>query len=247
MKSRSGLNRVANRAGWLTFGALAFAGVALAEPIRIVAFGDSNTYGMNMSREQSYPAQLEAMLKAKGYDVTVINAGIPGDTTSGALARVNSAVPTGTQIAIVTLGVNDARKGVSPASIEHNLSEILSNLKARNVRLIVCGRRAPFPPGLRQGRIQGRLFATAQEIRHRRLQLHGRRSAVGFSSGRAREPGGQHHYCAKHGEARRADAEGREKVAAQTPRRGLHRGAFACLVALTAKNETRTSRQRRAG
>ena len=147
MKSRCGLNRVANRAGWLTFGALAFAGVAFAEPIRIVAFGDSNTYGMNMSREQSYPAQLEAMLKAKGYDVTVINAGIPGDTTSGALARVNSAVPTGTQIAIVTLGVNDARKGVSPASIEHNLSEILSSLKARNVRLIVCGRRAPFPPG----------------------------------------------------------------------------------------------------
>ena len=147
MKSRRGLNRVANRAGWLTFGAFAFAGVALAEPIRIVAFGDSNTYGMNMSREQSYPAQLEAMLKAKGYDVTVINAGIPGDTTSGALARVNSAVPTGTQIAIVTLGVNDARKGVSPVSIEQNLSDIVANLKARNVRVILCGRKAPMPPG----------------------------------------------------------------------------------------------------
>jgi acyl-CoA thioesterase-1 len=147
MKSRRGLNRVANRAGWLAFGALAFAGVAFAEPIRIVAFGDSNTYGMNMSREQSYPAQLEAMLKAKGYDVTVINAGIPGDTTSGALGRVNSAVPSGTYIAIVTLGVNDARKGVSPVSIEQNLSDIVANLKARNVRVILCGRKAPMPPG----------------------------------------------------------------------------------------------------
>jgi acyl-CoA thioesterase-1 len=148
MKSaRKKRHEIWNRAGWLAFGAIAFTGVAFAEPIRIVAFGDSNTYGMNMSREQSYPAQLEAMLKAKGYDVTVVNAGIPGDTTAGALARVNSAVPAGTQIAIVTLGVNDARKGVSPASIEQNLSEILSNLSARNVRLIVCGRRAPMPPG----------------------------------------------------------------------------------------------------
>jgi acyl-CoA thioesterase-1 len=127
--------------------ALAFVGVAFADPVRIVAFGDSNTYGMNMAREQSYPAQLEAMLRAKGYDVSVVNAGIPGDTTSGGLGRVNTAVPSGTQIAIVTLGVNDARKGVPPAAIEQNLSEIMSNLKARNVRVVLCGRKAPLPPG----------------------------------------------------------------------------------------------------
>jgi acyl-CoA thioesterase-1 len=146
MKS-SRSRKVGNRAGWLAFGALAFGGVAFADPIRIVAFGDSNTYGMNMPREQSYPAQLEALLRAKGYDVIVTNAGIPGDTTSGGLGRVNSAVPNGTHIAIVTLGVNDARKGVSPESIDSNLSAILTNLKSRNIRLVVCGRKAPFPPG----------------------------------------------------------------------------------------------------
>lgn len=122
------------------------AGDARAQ-VQIVAFGDSNTYGMNMSRDQSYPAQLEAMLRAKGHDVRVINAGVPGNTTADGLARVGSAVPTGTRIAIVTLGVNDARKGVSPASIESNLTAILENLKSRNVRVILCGRRAPFPPG----------------------------------------------------------------------------------------------------
>jgi acyl-CoA thioesterase-1 len=136
-----------NRAAWLAFGVIGFAGVAFAEPMRIVAFGDSNTYGMNMSREQSYPAQLEAMLRANGYDVTVTNAGIPGDTTTGALGRVNVAVPSGTHIAIVVFGVNDARKGVPPTQIEANLVEILSNQKARNIRLVVCGRKAPFPPG----------------------------------------------------------------------------------------------------
>jgi acyl-CoA thioesterase-1 len=147
MRRQGGRHGLANGAGLLAFGAVAFVGVAFAEPMRIVAFGDSNTYGMNMPREQSYPAQLEALLRAKGYDVSVVNAGIPGDTTSGGLGRVNSAVPTGTHIAIVTLGVNDGRKGVPPAAIEQNLSEIVANLKARNVRVVLCGRKAPLPPG----------------------------------------------------------------------------------------------------
>jgi acyl-CoA thioesterase-1 len=114
---------------------------------RIVAFGDSNTYGMNMSRAQAYPSQLEALLRAKGYDVQVTNAGVPGNTTADALARVDSAVPAGTRVAIVLFGVNDARRGIPPATIERNLSEVLARLKARNVSVILCRRRAPFPPG----------------------------------------------------------------------------------------------------
>ena len=60
-------------------------------------------------------------------------------------------MPNGTRIAIVTFGVNDARKGVSPASIEQNLSAIVSNLKSRNVRVVLRGRKAPFPPGYDKG------------------------------------------------------------------------------------------------
>jgi acyl-CoA thioesterase-1 len=119
--------------------AAAFAGPAHAQ-VRVVAFGDSNTYGMNMAREQSYPAQLEAMLKAKGLNVRVDNQGIPGDTAAGGLARVDSAVPAGTRVAIVLFGINDARKGVPAATFEQNLSEIFARLKARNVRIVLCFR-----------------------------------------------------------------------------------------------------------
>jgi len=134
-------------AGLVAASLLATTSIASPQGVSIVAFGDSNTYGMNMSRQEAYPAQLEAMLKAKGHDVRVTNAGEPGATTSNALARVDWAVPAGTRVAIVQFGVNDARRGVPPAQIEENLSQVLERLKARQVRIVLCGRRAPFPPG----------------------------------------------------------------------------------------------------
>jgi acyl-CoA thioesterase-1 len=110
---------------------------------RIVALGDSNTYGMNMPREQSYPAQLQAMLRAKGRNVEVVNQGAPGETSAGGLSRVGYAVPDGTRVAIVLYGVNDARRGMPVATFESNMSGILANLKSRGVRIVLCFRPHP--------------------------------------------------------------------------------------------------------
>src|SRR3974390_3285553 len=68
---------------------------------QVVALGASNTAGKGVSSQDAYPAQLEAMLKAKGYAVSVINSGINGDTTPGMLARLDSAVPKGTRVVIL--------------------------------------------------------------------------------------------------------------------------------------------------
>src|SRR6201990_1087009 len=78
----------------------------------VVALGASNTYGRGVARNQAYPAQLQAMLRAAGYNVTVINAGINGDTTAGMLRRVDRMVPLGTSVVILQPGGNDARKGM---------------------------------------------------------------------------------------------------------------------------------------
>ncbi len=127
---------------------LVFAGAGKAgAQTRIVAFGDSNTYGQGLPRGEDWPSKLEALLKAKGHDVRVINAGVSGNTTVDALNRVDSAVAAGTDIAIVTFGVNDARRGVPPATIGKNLLEIVSRIKSRGTQVILCGRRAPFPHG----------------------------------------------------------------------------------------------------
>jgi acyl-CoA thioesterase I len=114
------------------------AGSADAASINIVALGASNTYGKGVARGQDYPAQLQAMLRAKGLDARVANAGINGDTTGGMLARLSSAVPAGTQIVILQPGGNDQRKGQSGR--ESNIATIKSQLAARNIKVIMLDR-----------------------------------------------------------------------------------------------------------
>jgi len=77
---------------------------AAGAALNIVAFGASNTSGWGVGWQQAYPARLEAMLRAKGYDAHVANAGMSFDTTGGMLRRIDSAVPTGTSIVVFNPG-----------------------------------------------------------------------------------------------------------------------------------------------
>jgi acyl-CoA thioesterase I len=114
---------------------------ARAEPVKIVAFGDSNTAGFRVMSDHAYPAQLERALRAKGYDVHVLNSGISGDTSSMGLARIDRAVPPGTHIAIVYFGRNDVRWGVEPAKFRANIEAIVKQLRARGIQVLLIGLR----------------------------------------------------------------------------------------------------------
>jgi len=111
----------------------------LARPIHIVAFGDSNTAGYLVPRAQAYPAQLQAELRKRGYDVTVTNQGINGDTFARALMRFDAAIAPGTDIAIVEFGANDRRRGVSMATIRAQLTELIHALRKRGLQVMVIG------------------------------------------------------------------------------------------------------------
>jgi acyl-CoA thioesterase I len=136
-------------------GFLASAWSASAASLNIVALGASNTAGRGqgnhpggVSRDQAFPAQLEAMLRTKGIDAHVRNAGIAGDTTGGMLRRMNSAVPNGTQIVILQAGGNDARKGVG-GDASTNVAEMTSKLGARGIKVIQVEMSAYAPSSTR--------------------------------------------------------------------------------------------------
>jgi acyl-CoA thioesterase-1 len=121
------------RSSWLALPAtLTLLYFSAAQAATVVALGASNTFGKGVSRGQAYPAQLEALLRARGLNARVVNAGINGDTTGGMLARLDRVVPKGTSVVILQPGGNDRRK-LAP----DRTSEIEARLAAMGIKVVL--------------------------------------------------------------------------------------------------------------
>ena len=116
---------------------------AQEKAINLVGFGDSLMAGYQLAPSESYTAQLEAALKAKGHNVAITNAGVSGDTTSAGLSRIDWSVPDGTDGVILELGANDALRGIAPEQSEKNLDAMLARLKERGIPVLLAGILAP--------------------------------------------------------------------------------------------------------
>src|SRR5438552_5265644 len=109
----------------------------------IVAFGDSLTAGLGVAPDEAYPARLEERLRREGYPYRVVNAGVSGDTTAGALRRVDWVLRAHPDVVIVALGANDGLRGQSVAAMRANLEEIVEWLQASGARVLLVGMRLP--------------------------------------------------------------------------------------------------------
>jgi len=130
----------------LLFAAIAFVCMSAplrAEPLRVVALGDSLTAGYGLETGESFTSQLQAALAARGHDVVVVNAGVSGDTASDGLARVDWSVEETADAVIVELGANDALRGVDPAITRDALDRLLARLGERGLPVLMTGMLAP--------------------------------------------------------------------------------------------------------
>lgn len=105
----------------------------------IVAVGDSLTAGYGLDEHDAYPAQLERRLQETGHPWRVVNAGISGETSSGALSRVNWVLTLKPDIVILVTGANDGLRGIDPKVTEKNIDEMVRTLKERNVTVVLGG------------------------------------------------------------------------------------------------------------
>ena len=113
---------------------------------RILAFGDSLFAGYGLEDGQGYPDVLQAALRERGINARVIDAGVSGDTTAAGLQRIGFVLDAQQQqpeLAIVELGGNDLLRGISPAETRDNLTAILTELRKRNIPVLLMGMRAP--------------------------------------------------------------------------------------------------------
>lgn len=109
--------------------------------VRIVALGDSLTAGYGVPAGSAFPKKLEFALRARGQSAAVANAGVSGDTAARGLARLNRSISDDTDAVILELGANDMLRGVEPNVTRAALGEILRNLEARRIVVLLCGVR----------------------------------------------------------------------------------------------------------
>jgi acyl-CoA thioesterase-1 len=106
---------------------------------QIVAFGASNVSGYKVEPSQAWPAQLEMLLQAKGYNVRVFNAGLNGDTTTHMLERADSSIPNGTKIVVLDMGggfFNDKMRNISHDQGEKDMHTLFGRLRARGIKIV---------------------------------------------------------------------------------------------------------------
>ncbi len=112
---------------------------ATDNPITIVAVGDSLTEGLGLDEREAYPAQLEQRLRDDGYNVNVINAGVSGETSSGARSRLDWVLQAKPDIVILETGPNDGLRGIDPELTGENLDAMVSTLQESNVIIVLAG------------------------------------------------------------------------------------------------------------
>lgn len=116
---------------------------SFAEPVTILALGDSLTQGYGLADGQGFVPQLQEWLDGQGAEVTLLNGGVSGDTTAGGLSRIEWSLTPEIDAVIVALGGNDMLRGIDPGNARENLDGILAVATAHELPVLLIGMDAP--------------------------------------------------------------------------------------------------------
>ncbi len=112
---------------------------------RILFFGNSLTAGYGLEEEEGFPDLIQNRLDSLGYNYTVINGGLSGETTASGLTRLDWFLEDQPHIFILELGGNDGLRGIDPDETRTNLIQMLEKVQARypDTRLVLAGMQVP--------------------------------------------------------------------------------------------------------
>lgn len=117
------------------------------KPLIIVALGDSITEGYGLTKEESYPSQLQKKLQLTYPQIKIINAGISGSTTASAESRLKWQLKNKPNILLLALGANDGLRGINTDSLKSNLEKTILLAKANNIYIVLAGMKMPMNYG----------------------------------------------------------------------------------------------------
>lgn len=127
----------------------------LGDSPTVLALGDSLTAGYGLEEGQGFTSVMEDKLRKSGFSISVTNAGVSGDTSTGGAQRLpwtlDGMIDADIALVIVELGANDALRGIEPSVTRRNIDEILSRLVQENCRVLLTGMMSPPNLGTEYG------------------------------------------------------------------------------------------------
>ena len=132
----------------------------------IVAFGDSLTAGLGVASHQTYPAQLQNKISHAGFSHRVVNMGMNGETTAGALRRLDHIMALQPSIVILEFGANDGLRGLAVDQTQANLAQIIERFRARDIMVVLTGMRLPPNYGPAYTQAFSQIFPTLAQTYH---------------------------------------------------------------------------------
>ena len=112
----------------------------------VLFFGTSLTAGLGLEPEQAFPALIEKKAKDEGVPIKVINAGLSGETSAGAVRRIDWVLRTPVDLVVIEVGANDALRGLSPDAARANLEQVIASVKAKQPRAKIALIQMEAPP-----------------------------------------------------------------------------------------------------
>ncbi len=112
---------------------------------RVVLLGTSLTAGLGLDPEKAYPALLQAKVDSAGFPLSIVNAGLSGETSAGALRRANWVLDQPATAVILEVGANDGLRGVDPDSTKANLLALIDAVRTAqpSARVLLVQMEAP--------------------------------------------------------------------------------------------------------
>jgi len=127
-----------------------FAQLSTTTPIagrtkNLVFLGDSLTAGFGLNPSEAFPALIAKKVRAEGLHFEVQNAGLSGDTSAGALRRVDWLLQRPIDVLVIELGGNDGLRGLPVKSLKENLQKVIDKVKSKNpaIRIVIAGMQIP--------------------------------------------------------------------------------------------------------
>lgn len=116
-------------------------GVPAAGSPTIVFLGTSLTAGYGLASGQAFPALIESLAADAGTPIRAVNAGVSGETSAGALRRIDWLLRQPFDVLVIETGANDMLRGTDPASTEENIQAIINRVREDRptARIVLAG------------------------------------------------------------------------------------------------------------